>query len=163
MTVDVLANDTDNGGGQFFVIAKTNGSNGMVIITNNGNDLNYTSDDDFCGSDSFTYTITGNDTATVNILVVCVNNDFSVNHDRYIKLDELNNLPTLTAACLYNYGHDIEKSNQSISDFSVNITSDPQNIINTVDVRNDGILVAGFSGNQGVATINVTLKPLILV
>ncbi|MEA2474727.1 MAG: hypothetical protein QOE06_2642 [Thermoleophilaceae bacterium] len=71
-TINVLGNDTDVDAGQKKVIDKTNGSHGTVAITNGGNDLTYTPASNFCGSDSFTYTVNGGDTATVSITVNCV-------------------------------------------------------------------------------------------
>ena len=73
VTVDVLANDTDPENDPLTVIGVTQPSHGSV--TNNGNDVTYTPNADFCGSDSFTYTISdgngGSDTATVIIDVSC--------------------------------------------------------------------------------------------
>ena len=53
----------------------TQGANGAV--TNNGSNVTYTPDADYCGIDSFAYTVSdgkgGSDTATVTIDVRCVN------------------------------------------------------------------------------------------
>jgi PKD repeat protein len=75
VTVDVLDGDEDIDGDTLTVGDVTQGNNGSVI--NNGTDVIYTPDADFCGSDSFTYTASdgngGFDTATVNVDVMCVN------------------------------------------------------------------------------------------
>jgi large repetitive protein len=72
-TIDVLANDTDVDGGPKTIQSKTDGTHGTVAITNSGADLTYTPAANFCGSDSFTYTLNGGSTATVNVTVTCVN------------------------------------------------------------------------------------------
>ncbi|MBI2213373.1 MAG: tandem-95 repeat protein, partial [Acidobacteria bacterium] len=71
--IDVLANDTDPDGGTKLVTGTTNGTSGTVATTGGGTGLTYTPNPDFCGADSFTYTITGGSTATVNVTVTCVN------------------------------------------------------------------------------------------
>jgi hypothetical protein len=70
--VDVLANDTDVDGGPKEVVSKTNGSHGAVAITGGGAGLTYTPAANYCGPDSFTYTLNGGSTATVSVTVTCV-------------------------------------------------------------------------------------------
>ena len=74
VTIDVLANDTDEDAGDpplMSVAFVTQGANGTV--TNNGTDVTYTPAADFNGVDSFTYTASdgngGFDSATVTITV----------------------------------------------------------------------------------------------
>ena len=70
--IDVLANDTDVDGGPKAVASTTDPAHGSVAITNGGAGVTYTPDLDFCGSDSFVYTLTpGGSAATVSITVVC--------------------------------------------------------------------------------------------
>jgi VCBS repeat-containing protein len=71
-TVSVLTNDTDVDGGPKTVAAKTSAPNGTVVITNGGNDLTYTPNANYCGSDIFTYTLNGGSVGTVNVTVTCV-------------------------------------------------------------------------------------------
>ncbi len=75
IAIDVLRNDSDPDGDPLFVEAVTQPANGAVV--NNGTDVVYTSDPDFYGVDSFTYTVSdghgGIDTATVTIAVATVN------------------------------------------------------------------------------------------
>jgi hypothetical protein len=71
--VAVLANDTDIDAGPKTVDAKTNGAHGTVAITGGGSGLTYAPDADWCGTDTFTYTLNGGDTATVTMTVTCVN------------------------------------------------------------------------------------------
>jgi VCBS repeat-containing protein len=70
-TIDVRANDTDVDDGPKTVASKTNGTHGVVAITNGGNDVSYTPDANYCGPDSFTYTLNGGSTATVSVTVTC--------------------------------------------------------------------------------------------
>jgi hypothetical protein len=75
VTIDVLDNDSDADGDALSVFAVTQPTNGSAV--NNGSDVTYTPDADYCGSDSFGYTVSdgngGSDTATVDVSVTCVN------------------------------------------------------------------------------------------
>ncbi len=77
--IDVLANDTDTDGGPISVNSVTQPANGAVVITNSGADLTYAPNANFCGTDSFTYTLApplvGGSSATVTVTVTCVNDD----------------------------------------------------------------------------------------
>lgn len=72
VTIDVLDNDSDPDGDTLTVDSVTQGSNGSVV--NNGDDVTYTPNSGFSGTDSFTYTISdghgGSDTATVTVTVL---------------------------------------------------------------------------------------------
>ena len=70
-TIDVLANDNSPSGPKT-ITAKTDGSHGSVAITHSGADLTYTPAANYCGPDSFTYTLNGSSTATVSVTVTCV-------------------------------------------------------------------------------------------
>jgi hypothetical protein len=70
--IDVLANDTDIDAGPKAVASKANGSHGTVAITGGGTGLTYAPDPNYCGSDTFTYTLNGGSSATVNVTVSCV-------------------------------------------------------------------------------------------
>jgi hypothetical protein len=72
VTINVLSNDSDpDAGNTLTVNSVTQGHNGTV--TNNGNDVTYTPNPGFAGTDSFDYTISdgngGTDTATVTVTV----------------------------------------------------------------------------------------------
>ena len=87
-TIDVLANDTDPDGGPKTITSKTNGSHGTVTITNGGADLTYPPDANYCGSDTFTYTLNGGSTATVSVEVTCVDdNPTAVNDSKTVDED----------------------------------------------------------------------------
>ena len=71
VTIDVLNNDSDPDGDALTVDSVTQGAHGSVI--NNGDEVTYTPDSGFSGTDSFTYTVSdgngGTDTATVTVTV----------------------------------------------------------------------------------------------
>jgi VCBS repeat-containing protein len=71
--IAVLGNDFDPDGGPITIDAVTQGTNGAVVITGGGTGLTYQPDAEFCGSDSFTYTLNGGAVATVTVTVTCVN------------------------------------------------------------------------------------------
>jgi len=81
--IDVLTNDTDKDGDSLSVTAFTQGKNGSVAI-NTDNTLSYTPNANFCGNDSFTYTISDGkgetDKATVNVRVKEVNDAPTANN-----------------------------------------------------------------------------------
>ena len=69
--VDVLANDTDPEGNSFLVVSVADAAHGTTQITGGGTEVSYQPDADYCGPDSFTYTITGGSSATVSVTVTC--------------------------------------------------------------------------------------------
>jgi hypothetical protein len=75
VTIDVLANDTDEDGDTLIIDSVTQGNFGAV--TNNGANVTYSPDADYEGPDWFTYTVSdsngGTDIANVTISVSAVN------------------------------------------------------------------------------------------
>lgn len=73
--IDVLANDNAGGGAKMIVSVDTTGTNGTVTFT--ATSLTYQSNPNYCNNgtsfDIFTYTINGGSTATVRVMVTCVN------------------------------------------------------------------------------------------
>ncbi|KRB77368.1 hypothetical protein ASE01_11645 [Nocardioides sp. Root190] len=73
--VDVLTNDVVGDGAAPVVIAATQGAHGTVTLASGL--LRYTPDSDYCNLatdvDTFDYAITGGSTATVSVVVTCVN------------------------------------------------------------------------------------------
>ena len=67
--IDVLANDTDVEDDLITVESFTQPANGTVVENLDGT-LEYTPDAGFSGTDTFTYTINGGDSATVNVTVI---------------------------------------------------------------------------------------------
>ncbi|MGN6258724.1 MAG: Ig-like domain-containing protein [Solirubrobacterales bacterium] len=87
--VDVLSNDTDVDGGPKSVQSVTNGAHGTVAITGGGTGVSYKPDAEYCGSDSFTYTLNGGSTATVSVEVECVDDPpVAVNDSANVQEDD---------------------------------------------------------------------------
>src|SRR5215204_2451043 len=92
-TINVLTNDTDADGGTKTIASVTQPANGTVEITNNGNDLTYKPNADYCNggspTDDFTYTLNGGSTATVAVTVTCVDdNPVSVDDTKTVAEDD---------------------------------------------------------------------------
>jgi VCBS repeat-containing protein len=86
----VLGNDSDPDGDELSVTEVSDPANGTTVINPDGT-ITYTPDANFCGQDSFTYTIIdgngGSDTATVTVDVACVN-DAPIANDDTASTDE---------------------------------------------------------------------------
>ncbi len=67
-TIDVIANDT---GAPTSVVATTNAAHGTVQLAGGGSGLTYAPDANYCGTDTFTYTLPLGSTATVMVTVAC--------------------------------------------------------------------------------------------
>jgi hypothetical protein len=72
----VLGNDTDVDGGPKLVAAVTQPAHGTAAVGSEGLDVNYQPNPGYCNDgeapDSFTYTLNGGSTATVQVAVACV-------------------------------------------------------------------------------------------
>lgn len=156
--LNVMDNDTN--AGLSVISGITQGANGTVTILSGNTTVSYTANDDFCGADSFSYTLDGLSTATVDVTVDCVNDqpDFTAMTEFVVDQIDANNPPTMMLACNMDMGPDDEDSSQNMSDFIVSIDSDPNSTLSAVDVMNSGELNASFSGNMGSAVINVALQ-----
>jgi hypothetical protein len=93
--IQVLANDTDIDDGLMNIVSVSQPSNGTVI--NNSNTLSYEPNPNYCNTnmatDEFTYTLNGNSSTTVSILVECVD-DLPVAVDDFASVNE-DNGPTV--------------------------------------------------------------------
>ena len=76
VTIDVLANDTDADADRLMVINATQGRHGSVTINTDGT-LIYAPGRNFCGSDTFSYTLSdgkgGTDSAAVTVTIDAIN------------------------------------------------------------------------------------------
>ena len=74
--IDVLANDTDHDGGPVTIGSVTQPLHGSVVLTGGTSGarlgVSYTPAANYCGPDTFTYTLNGGVTANVTISVTCV-------------------------------------------------------------------------------------------
>ena len=89
VTVNVLGNDTDPEGDTLTIIAVSDPAHGTT--TNNGTDITYTPDPDFCGADDFGYTVSdgsATDAALVVPVVVTCHNDPPVANDDTVSAPE---------------------------------------------------------------------------
>ena len=68
---DVLANDLNADGGPITIASASDPANGTVAVTGGGTGLTYQPDANYCGPDTFTYTLNGGSTATVSMTVTC--------------------------------------------------------------------------------------------
>ena len=90
-----LVNDTDVEGDPISIIDVTDPAHGSTTF--NASSIVYTPDADYCGPDSFDYTVNGGDTATVSVTVTCVNdapvvdlNGVGAGHDSSVTFNETN-------------------------------------------------------------------------
>ena len=98
-SIDVLTNDTDLDGGTKQVASVGGASNGTV--TNNTADVSYQPNANYCGNDSFTYTLNGGSTATVNVTITCVD-------DAPLAVDDNFTVPGNTSSPLDVLGNDTD-------------------------------------------------------
>ncbi len=125
VNIDVLANDTDidNEGrylylDTFSVTAVTQGSNGTVTINPDGT-LSYDPNENFYGSDEFTYTVSDNkgdtDTAKVNVTVTKVNDP-----------PKITSAPVTTVAASTQYTYDVNAIDPDLTDtLTYSLTTKP--------------------------------------
>lgn len=83
----VLANDRDVDGDPLVVTQASTPANGTTLVTQKG--VSYTSRTDYCGPDSFTYTVSdghgGTASASVTLTVTCVNDAPVAQGDSYVR------------------------------------------------------------------------------
>jgi VCBS repeat-containing protein len=119
-SVNVLANDTDIDGDPKSIAAVTQPINGTVVITGMGTGLTYKPNANYCGPDSFMYTLNGGSSATVSMNVICVDekpvavaDSYTVNEDTMLTVAAAGVLSndsdvdgdSLTAVLVTNVGH----------------------------------------------------------
>ena len=75
----VLGNDSDADGDAIEITDVGDPDHGTTAIVDDT--VTYTPDANFCGDDSFTYTVDGGDTATVSVTVTCVDDPAVANDD----------------------------------------------------------------------------------
>jgi hypothetical protein len=71
VTIDVLANDSDIDGDTLTVVGATDGANGSVVINGDGT-VTYTPNEDFTGTDSFTYEVSDGTVSSFSTVTVDV-------------------------------------------------------------------------------------------
>ncbi|MGD8499396.1 MAG: Ig-like domain-containing protein [Phycisphaerales bacterium] len=108
VTIDVLINDTDLDNSRLMVVTTTQGGNGSVTI-NTDSTLTYAPNRNFCGTDTFTYTLSdgrgGTDTATVNVTVKAVND-----------VPSITSKPVETTRVWASYSYDVDAKDPDLGD-----------------------------------------------
>ena len=72
VAIAVLTNDTDVDGGPKQVESVTDPAHGSAKVSAGGSAISYAPAQDYCGPDSFAYSLNGGSTATVSVEVTCV-------------------------------------------------------------------------------------------
>jgi hypothetical protein len=145
--VDVLANDTDIDDDEVVLLGVTQGKNGSVTISTN-NVLTYTANKNFCGTDSFSYTISdgkgGTDTAVVELAVAAVNDP-----------PVITSKPVTTTRVWSSYSYDVNAKDPDIGDtLTYSLSDKPDGM--TIDPNTGLIKWRPDKTQQG--TYEVTVK-----
>ena len=161
--INVLSNDTDTDGGPKTVNLVTQGSSGTVAITGGGSGVTYTPSANYCGSDSFTYTLNGGSIGTVNITVTCVNDvpSFTKGSDELLLVNQSGGLAATYSFPGWATSLSAGPANESSQPLSFNIVSDSNPGIFSIapTVSSTGTLT--FTTNSlasGSSTITITLQ-----
>jgi hypothetical protein len=112
----LLGNDNDVESDPITITGASDPANGSTSFTTG--DVTYTPDVNFCGADSFTYTVNGGDSATVSVTVTCVE-DVPVANDDSTTVGEDD-----SAAAIDVLGNDSDVEGDAIT---VSSASDPAN------------------------------------
>jgi hypothetical protein len=159
----VLDNDTDVDGDTLSIQSVTLPTHGLAI--NNITDVLYSLNLDYCGTDSFTYTVSdgngGTDTATVNVSVTCVN-DAPVANDDSASTDED------TPVTIYVLANDTDVEDDTLTVESVTQPAHGTVTNNSTDVTyipsagycgDDTFTYTADDGNGGTddATVSITV------
>jgi len=163
LLINVLLNDTDSDGGASYQVTNfTQPQFGMVV--NESGNLSYTPNQDYCNDgvdiDDFEYTITGEDSASVNITVYCVNDQPDFNHLGNITTDLIQTYVIEDWAFDFDFGAENENFFQQILLFNLQIVSDSNNVIDplSLDINLDGDLMFTTTGNIGTAILEISMQ-----
>jgi|GEM_PF-993147 len=161
--LDVLANDTDaDGGPAFTVINYTQPQFGTV--SNESGHLRYVPNLNYCndgvGIDNFEYTITGGDSATVEVTVYCVNDQPNFSHLGNITTDLVTGHLIENWAYDFDFGALNENYFQEVLQFNLQIVSDSNGVIDplSLDISLDGDLTFITTGQVGTAIVEVSMQ-----
>ena len=164
-TFNPRSNDTDADGDSLTITGKTNGSNGTVSFTSSN--VTYTPNNNYTGSDSFTYTISdgngGADTATVNVTVTgsgntvpnAVNDSITTSQNVAHTFNPRSNDTDADGDSLTITGK-TNGSNGTVSFTSSNVTYTPNN--NYTGSDSFTYTISDGNGGADTATVNVTVN-----
>ncbi|MEM1255078.1 MAG: tandem-95 repeat protein [Cyanobacteria bacterium P01_H01_bin.21] len=170
ITLNVLANDTDADNDSLSLVSVLPGSNGTTAIV--GNQVLYTPNADFNGTDSFSYTVSdgndGTDTATVNITVNPVDDAPVVTNTAPVANDDTVTTDQDTAVQVQVLTNDSDAENDGLTIVSTSDATNGTTLINNNQILytpNTGFTGTDFftyeinDGNGGTdtATVNVTV------
>ncbi|MDN3526327.1 retention module-containing protein, partial [Halomonas sabkhae] len=161
VTSDVLSNDTFESP-DAEVTAVTQGTNGNVSVNADGT-VTYTPNDDFHGSDSYTYTVTSGgvtETATVNVTVDPVDDgvadSFTTNEDTPLS-DDVSANDTHSAAATYSLNTDASNGTVAMSNDGI-FTYTPNADYNGADSFSYD--VEDVNGDTETVTVDLTVEPV---
>jgi len=161
--LDVTANDTDaDGGVPFEIIGFTQPQFGLV--SNESGNLRYAPNLNYCNDgahvDDFEYTITGGDSATVEVTVYCVNDQPNFSHLGNITTASISSHLIENWAYDYDFGASNENFFQEVLQFNLQIVSDSNNVIDLIslDISLDGDLMFTTTGQFGTAILEISMQ-----
>ncbi|MFC1479096.1 Ig-like domain-containing protein [Planctomycetota bacterium] len=167
VTVDVLANDTDGDGDPLTIIRAGMASNGTVVI--NGDDVTYTPNQDFNGTDEFFYTISdgkgGTDTAAVTVTVnpindapVAVDDSAETDEDTPVDIDVLANDNDVDGDSLDVTGVSVPANGTAVINGDNTVTYTPDPDFNGEDSFT--YTISDGNGGTDSATVTITVNPV---
>ncbi len=116
ITGNLLDNDFDVDGETVFIDGVSSPSHGSVVYHGDGT-FTYTPDPDYCGNDSFTYTIKdgvgGESEVTVDVVVNGVNDNPEAEDDRIIAVEDT----TLVIDSIFDNDFDLDGDTLTVTDF----------------------------------------------
>jgi hypothetical protein len=161
--IDVLSNDVDIDAGPAFEVVQFSQPQ-FGVVSNESGELRYVPNQDYCNDgvniDDFTYTITGGNSATVNVTVFCVNDQPDFNHLGDISTSMLGGFSITGWAFDFDFGSENENFFQQVAGFNLNIVSDSNMVIEaaSLDISLDGDLSFTTTGNIGTAIIEISMQ-----
>ena len=146
VTIDVLANDTDPDNGRLLVVRASQGTNGSVTINTDGT-LTYAPNRNFCGTDTFNYTLSdgkgGTATATVTVTINPVND-----------APKISSKPVETARVWAPYIYDVEAKDPDVRDsLTYSLLKSPEGM--TIDATTGRIDWTPTSAQAGTYDVEV--------
>jgi uncharacterized repeat protein (TIGR01451 family) len=160
-TASVVANDDDVDRDLLTISGVTQGTFGAVTVS--GANVTYTPNPDFHGVDAFGYTVSdgngGSDSATVAVTVNPVN-DRPRFSDRGARAHAAG---TSGVQSVPGWAFDTilgpaNESAQAVLEYVETIAADPNDIVTSAAVGNDGTLQYGLTGSTGLALVDVRLR-----
>ncbi|MCD8410613.1 Ig-like domain-containing protein, partial [Tenacibaculum finnmarkense] len=158
VTIDVLKNDTDVDGNKATLVSATNGTNGTTAIVNGK--IVYTPNENFHGEDTFTYTNSEGNTATVKVTVNPINDETVIKDDTATTDEEV----AVTIDVLKN-DTDVDGNTATLTS-ATNGTNGTTSIVNgkivyTPNENFHGVDTFTYTNSEGnIATVKVTVNPI---